>query len=251
MKILHSKLLTAQPGITHGFTTRLGGESPPPYAALNLAYHVGDDSLCVDHNHTRLSAALAYQREEAVWMHQVHGDCIHAVDDNDTFDAPPTCDALMSGQRGKALIVMSADCTPVLLYDPVHQAVAAVHAGRAGALNAITATCIHAMNHAYATRAEDMIAVLGPSIHGCCYEVNAAIAQTCQTKGYEFAISRSEGSICLDVNAIILRQLKTCGVPDQQIEVLPYCTACNNDTFFSYRADKGATGRQAGIIILR
>ena len=126
---------------------------------------------------------------------------------------PPECDALITNRPNTPLMVMSADCTPILIYDENHGAIGAVHAGRAGALNEILPKTLHAMSKEYGTTADDIIVLLGPSIHGCCYEINEEIATEAVTKGYVDAISRKERKVFLDVNTILLMQLHNLGVP--------------------------------------
>ncbi|MEW5832386.1 MAG: peptidoglycan editing factor PgeF [Campylobacterota bacterium] len=233
------------------FTTRSGGVSSAPYESANLAFHVGDDPLRVTQNHDLLSQHLGYERSRLVHMRQIHSDHVVAVDETFGFDTPPECDALITDRSCLPLMVMSADCTPILLHDPHTHAIGAVHAGREGALKAILPKTIAAMGEAYGTRAENIRISMGPSIGGCCYEINPAIASEVTTLGYQGALRREGEKVFLDVNAILLRQLETAGVNAEAVEVLAECTACRCDTYFSYRADARRTGRIAGVIMLR
>jgi len=234
------------------FTTRHGGISSAPYDACNLAFHVGDNPEDVLKNHDLLADHLGYDRNSLVHMRQIHSDRIVIIDATHRFDTPPQCDALITNRPNTPLMVMSADCTPVLVYDTRNSAIGAIHAGRAGALNEILPKTLLAMNAEYGTTADDIIVILGPSIHGCCYEVNEEIATEAAVKGHLNALLRNEErKVFLDVNTILLNQLDSLGIRRESIELIDHCTSCRHDTYFSYRADTNHTGRIAGIIMVR
>jgi polyphenol oxidase len=250
LELLKAKRLEAH-GLTHAFTTRHGGLSNPPYESFNLAFHVGDDPLHVRQNQQLLSDALGYDLERLVYMRQIHSNIVHIVNENDRFNHPPECDALITNQKNTPLMIMSADCIPIILYDPIQHVIAVVHAGRAGAFLNIIQTCIHTMQSAFTCNVTDIIAVLGPSIHGCCYEINQDIASEAKRLGYADMITRKACGIYLHVNHIVTKQLQDIGVNEACIEELSYCTSCHNERFFSYRADKHTTGRIAAIALLQ
>lgn len=249
MKTVQSALLKPFSNVTALFTTRHGGISKAPYGDANLAFHVGDDPQDVIKNHDLLANQLGYQRHSLIHMRQIHSDKIVQVDPSFSFDTPPECDALITNHLHTPLMVMSADCTGILIYDPIQKAIGAVHAGRAGALNAILPKTIQTMKETFGTRIEDLHIVLGPSIGGCCYEINETIASECTEKGYSFALRREDKKVFLDVNTILLEQLKNLKI--KNVEVSEHCTSCRCDEYFSYRADAQWTGRIAGVIILR
>lgn len=249
MKTVSSSILSSYPNVTALFTTRHGGVSKTPYNSANLAFHVGDDFNDVIANHDALANTIGYERNKLIHMRQIHSDTIVIVDENMSFDTPPECDALITDIPRIPLMVMSADCTPILIYDPHHHAIGAVHAGRAGALNQILPKTIQKMVERYKSDTNELRIILGPSIGGCCYEINQTIAQEVEAKGYTNALSYKEEKLFLDVNTILREQLKT--LPQENIEILDHCTSCQNDTYFSYRADHQTTGRIAGVIMLR
>jgi hypothetical protein len=251
MQIVLPSILLSNPKVTACFTTRYGGVSHAPYSTANLAFHVGDVLKDVLRNHDLLANVLGYERRTLVHMSQIHSDTIITIDDTHRFDTPPQCDALMTNRLNTPIMVMSADCTPILIYDPIHNAIGAVHAGRKGALNEILPKTLHTMKQVFGTHINDVKIVLGPSIHGCCYEVNENILNEVIEMGYKDAIRRENKRVFLDVNTILLLQLQTLGVEEESIEVIEHCTSCNCDTYFSYRADAQHTGRIAGVIILR
>jgi hypothetical protein len=251
MKLIYPNITAAVPNITACFTTRDGGVSSPPYHSLNLAFHVGDNAQDVLANHSLLASHLDYNPHTLVHMKQIHSDNIIEIDASHAFDTPPTCDALITNRPNIPLMIMSADCTPILLYDTQNHAIGVVHAGRAGALSEILPKTIQHMNKSYGTDINHLLVVLGPSIHGCCYEINDTIAQTVKEKGYCKALLTKNEKVFLDVNTILLQQLDFLGVLQTNIEVIDHCTACQSDTYFSYRAHCQHTGRIAGVMILR
>lgn len=251
MRLLSSNLLSQCVHIDAHFTTRHGGISDSPYGTLNLAFHVGDNPQDVLENHQILGKMLQYDPKNLIHMRQIHSNKIIIVNSTMNFDTLPQCDALITNHTNIPLMVMSADCTPILIYDPINHAIGAVHAGRAGALNRILPLTLEAMEKNYNTALSDIKIVFGPSIQGCCYEINENIAHEVKEKGYEEALIRSGENVFLEVNAILSMQLSALGIASEQIEIIEQCTSCNSHDFFSYRADAQHTGRIAGVIILR
>lgn len=239
------------PYVQAHFTTRHGGVSASPYGTLNLAFHVGDKEENVIENHRLLGEQLNYDYHKLIHMRQIHSDIVTIADSNMHFTAPPQCDAVITNRVNVPLMVMSADCTPILIYDPLHHAIGAVHAGRAGALKGILPKTLHAMQAHYGTSMQDVCIVFGPSIHGCCYEINETIANEVKEKGYEDALLYEKMKVYLDVNTILYLQLRTMGIASHCIESASHCTACHAQEYFSYRAQNQNTGRIAGVIILR
>ncbi len=251
MKTLKSPLLSSFSEITHAFTSRHGGLSKAPFHSNNLAFHVGDLKTDVIQNHQKTAKSLGYEYQNLIHMRQIHSDKITIVDSKrHHFENPPECDALITNQTATPLMVMTADCTPVLLYDPIQKVIAVAHAGRAGALKSIVTKTIKKMSASYDSDIENILVALGPSIGVCCYEVGTEIAQETDILGYGFAVEHRAGSYFLDVNAIILHQLKTLGLKEVQINNLSVCNACHNSTYFSYRADQKETGRFGGILMI-
>lgn len=132
MKIYQSKILNNFSNLTHTFTTKDGGVSKKPYSSLNLAFHVQDNSANVITNHEKLASNLNYNKRTLVHMKQIHSDIVHIVSDDNNFDNPPTCDALITDKKNIPLMVMVADCSPILFYDKTKEVIAVAHAGRQG-----------------------------------------------------------------------------------------------------------------------
>lgn len=248
MKTISSNLLSSA-HVTACFTSRHGGVSIAPYNSANLAFHVGDNPDDVVKNHDILADKLLFNRHSLIHMRQIHSDKIVIVDETLSFDTPPECDALITNRPYTPLMVMSADCTGILIYDPIQKVIAAVHAGRAGALESILPKTIRKMEEAFGCLGENLRIVLGPSIGGCCYEVNKMIASECTEKGYDSALRRENNKVFLNVNTILIEQLKALRI--ENVEMVEHCTSCRCDEYFSYRADAQHTGRIAGVIILR
>lgn len=252
MQSITSPLLSPYRQIIHTFTTRHGGVSKPPFDTNNLAFHVGDDASDVLNNQHLLARKLGYDLDRLVHMRQIHSDRIVIVDPSaDNFEHPPECDALITDKPGVPLMVMTADCTPVLLFDHVRNVIAVVHAGRAGALKGIVPKTVKKMQQVFHCRPEDVLAVLGPSIHSCCYEVGETIAKEVDDAGFGYAVVEREDRFYLEVNAIIKRQLEKIGIREDNLDDLDICNACEHEAFFSYRADRQKTGRIAAVIMLR
>ena len=239
MKLYKSKHLK----VNHAFSSRFSGVSKPPYDSLNLAYHVGDKRDDVVTNHKLFAHEMGYDFKKLVFMNQVHSTTVHVVDE-DSF-LIPSCDALVTNISETPLMVLSADCAPVLFYDDVTQTIAAAHVGRAGAFGNIIKNVIETMEERFGTQSHDLQVAIGARIQVCCYEVGEKELREARSLGYNFALKENH----LDIDAIIAHQLKECGVLEECIDFLPYCTKCESDTFFSYRANK-ETGRNSGVIFL-
>ncbi len=252
MYYIESQQLHPFARLIHTFTTRHGGISKLPYESNNLAFHVGDDAGDVVKNHRLLADALGYDCTKLVHMRQIHSDIVVIVDPKvHDFAHPPECDALITDLPGIPLMVMTADCTPVLFFDPVQNVIAVAHAGRAGALKNIVAKTVRMMGENYGSRPEEIRVALGPSIQSCCYEVGEAIGKEVGEGPYGFAVVIRGGKYFLEVNAIIHKQLEDIGILQSHIDDLNICNACENETYFSYRADRQKTGRIAGVIMLK
>lgn len=252
MHSITSKQLQGRQQLFHTFTTRHGGISQIPFNTNNLAFHVGDNHKDVVKNQQSLAQAIGYDLNKLVHMRQIHSDKIVVVDTAvHDFNNPPECDALITDQTMVPLMVMTADCTPVLLFDPVQNVIAVVHAGRAGAVKGIVPKTIQKMCSEFGSNIEEISVVLGPSIDGCCYEVGEKIAKEVTDEGYDFAVIAKKGSFYLEVNAIIKKQLGEIGIKKNKLEDLNICNACENQDFFSYRADHQQTGRIAGVLMLK
>ncbi len=222
-------------------TTREGGASAAPYDSFNLGDHVGDDPGAVAANRARLAAELGLGPDRLVWMEQVHGRTAATVEG--PVDGPlEATDAVVTAQPGLALVVLVADCVPVLMADAEAGVVAAVHAGRVGARIGVVPTALAAMEAAGADRRRVEV-LLGPSVCGDCYEVPRAMQSDVEKHLPGSACRTRGGRPGLDLRAGLWRQLADAGVA--RIGMDPRCT---NETraLFSHRRE-GTTGRLAAV----
>lgn len=227
--------------------TRHGGVSPAPWNTLNFSVKRGDDPLRVQQNRQRLSAAVGVHWQDWVYGHQVHGTTIAKVERGDAgrwFDAT---DGLITDAVGVPLSWVFADCTPVLLYDPVHHALGGCHAGWRGTVNGAAAATLWAMQAAYGSDPAELLACIGPSIGPVSYEVGAEVVEMVQAKlarpGRFLSYPQgAEGKAHFDLWQANAQQLVEAGVPPHQIEISGIDTAQRTDDFFSHRAERGQCG---------
>jgi hypothetical protein len=237
-------------GVTHALLTRIGGVSQGPFATLNLGHTVGDDLTAVEENHRRVFAALHVQRRQIVSPYQIHSANVRLVGKDDQGSVQPDTDGLLTTTPGVAILFRFADCTPLLLFDPVRRAVGIVHAGWRGAANGVVSSAVTAfVNHA-GSQPGDLWAGIGPTIGPCCYEVGPevadAVARACP-EGTD-VIHHQNGTLHLDLPEAVRSQLGAAGV--ETIESSGLCTACRTDEWFSHRAERGRTGRFGTLVML-
>ena len=216
------------------FTARSGGLSQGVYSSLNLADHVGDSSAVVESNRKILSELIS--QKSAKFMNQVHGDQVVEVDT--TTVSPSTADALITREPGLPLVVLAADCLPILISGK--SVVGVIHAGRRGVLNGIITKVVDQMR---SIGAKDLTATIGPAICSSCYEVSPEMYLDAIAQIPELATSTSSHS--LNLLAAAKSQLAKENVRTQSTDI---CTA-HNKNYFSYHRD-GDTGRNAGVIVL-
>ena len=231
--------------IAHIFTTRHGGISKAPYHTNNLALHVGDRPDDVLANREALRRAMGAKK--LIAMEQIHSNRVEIINQHSHF--LPPCDGLITQEKDIALMVMVADCTPVVLFDTKQKVIAALHVGRAGAfLNIIEVALTKMMQH-FSSKSGDILAIAGVGIGSCCYEVGSDIANEAKALGYDFALTCTQESYHLDIASIIKHQLLTCKLKADNIELIRGCSSCETDRFFSYRKE-GITGRMGAVISL-
>ncbi|MEH0650998.1 peptidoglycan editing factor PgeF [Streptomyces scabiei] len=232
-------------GAHFAFTDRWGGVSAAPYEQLNLGGAVGDDAGAVTANRELAAKSLGLEPDRVVWMNQVHGADVAVVDGPWGAGDLPSVDAVVTTRRGLALAVLTADCVPVLLADPVAGVAAAAHAGRPGMVAGVVPAAVRAMTGLGADPAR-IVARTGPAVCGRCYEVPEAMRAEVATVEPAAYADTSWGTPSVDVCAGVHAQLERLGVRDR--EQSPVCTLESRD-HFSYRRD-GATGRLAGYVWL-
>ncbi|MEU2791943.1 peptidoglycan editing factor PgeF [Streptomyces sp. NPDC007100] len=233
-------------GAHFAFTDRWGGVSAAPYAELNLGGAVGDDPQAVRTNRELAAKELGLDPASVVWMNQVHGRDVAVVDGPWRDDAGIPCvDAVVTARRGTVLAVLTADCTPVLLADPVAGIAGAAHAGRPGLVAGVVPATVEAMTALGADPAR-IVARTGPAVCGRCYEVPEAMRAEVAAVVPEAWATTDRGTPAVDMAAGVRAQLAAYGV--QVREHSHICTLESAD-HFSYRRDR-ITGRLASYVWL-
>ena len=250
---------TSAGGVAHGFSTRLGGVSEGIFASLNLGTTRGDDPGRVRENYRRFCAAIGANADRIVMTKQVHGTVIRTAASADVKAdvCDPTeyeCDGLITDRPGLALTVFTADCIPVLLYDPVKRVIAAVHAGWRGTAGDIAGKAARKMRDEYGSDPRDILAAIGPGISRCCFETHADVPDAMLDALGELAqphiISLENGKFKVDLKGINAALLERAGLTPEHIEVSPDCTACLHEKYWSHRVTRGQRGNQAAVIQL-
>ncbi|MFF8863523.1 peptidoglycan editing factor PgeF [Streptomyces sp. NPDC015139] len=232
-------------GAHFAFTDRWGGVSAAPYEELNLGGAVGDTPEAVRGNRELAAKSLGLDAGRVVWMNQVHGADVAVVDEPWGERPVPEVDAVVTVRRGLALAVLTADCVPVLLADPVAGVVAAAHAGRPGMTKGVVPAAVRAMT-GLGAEPERIVARTGPAVCGRCYEVPEQMrAEVAAVEPAAHAVT-GWGTPAVDVSAGVHAQLDRLGVCDRAQS--PVCTL-ESDDHFSYRRDR-TTGRLAGYVWL-
>lgn len=244
--------------VPHGFSTRLGGVSPTPWDSLNLGANRGDEAANVAENFRRFRAAIGCGEGALVKNHQVHGTLVRSVTAADAevpeLPAPFDADGLVTDCPGVTLTVFSADCLPILFYDPVRRCIAAVHAGWRGTAMGIAAEAAKAMIQRYGCRPGDIHAAIGPGISACCFETSADVPEALCTHLGEQAgaciTDHKTGKFHVDLKLANRIWLERAGLDPEHIRVSSACTACDLDTFWSHRILGNHRGSMAAMICL-
>lgn len=242
------------------FSTKKGGVSSGVYEAMNLSFTLGDEKANVMENYKLFSTAVGINYQDIVFADQCHHSNIRLVNGNDRGKGIirdkdySDIDGLITNIRGLPLVTLHADCTPIYFYDSRNKAIGLAHAGWRGTSMEIAAKMVERMNNEFDTRPEDIIAVIGPSICGSCYEVgddviNELKKMRIDTAGY---IRRGEqpGKFFPDIAGINRELLLFMGVRPENIGMGNICTNENKDMFFSHRGHHGKRGSLAAVMQL-
>jgi YfiH family protein len=267
--------------LVHGFSTRSGGFSQVYGGkALNLGFTKHDSRSAVERNRQIFLRQLRASNGRKAWplvtLRQIHSDLIHRVDR--VPDHQLTGDGLITSRPGILLAVQTADCLPLILVDTKNHAVGVFHAGWRGTLKRIAEKGVGEMRRCFGSEPRHMKAAIGPGIHSCCYEVGPEVREKFESQfAYAADLFREvkesdpvrekypllflsarppghtsmPGKIFLDLVEANRRQLIDAGVAAKNIDASPLCTACRPDLLFSYRAEKGVTGRMMGVAGIR
>ncbi len=281
VQLLHSTKLSKLPWLVQAFSTRRGGVSRVYGGpALNLGFTQHDSSRAVERNRelflTKLAVTHAGKSWPLITLRQIHSDLVHRIEGIPT--QPLVGDGLITDVPGVLLAVQTADCLPVIVVDRRRQAVGVFHAGWRGTVKRIVEKGVGEMRRNFDSNPRDLVAAIGPGIHGCCYDVGEEVRNKFESQfAYASALFRevkerdpvrerypllfltarapghSEApvKIFLDLVEANRCQLMDAGVAPKNIEASALCTACHSDLLFSFRADKGVTGRLMGVAGVR
>jgi polyphenol oxidase len=279
-QLLHSEKLSKLPWLLHGFSTRTGGVSRVyGGGTLNLGFTPHDSRAAIERNRDlflrELDAANGGNSWPLVALRQIHSDLIFRVD-----QLPAqllAADGLVTDTPGLVLAVQAADCLPVILVDRKRRAAGVFHAGWRGTVKRIVEKGVGEMRKHFGSDPRHLVAAIGPGVHACCYEVGEEVrtrfeaqfsyASSLFREAKEsdpvrekypmlFLTARAPGhsdlpvKLFLDLVEANRRQLLDAGVPARNIDLVGPCTACHTELLFSYRTEKGVTGRMmaaAGI----
>jgi YfiH family protein len=272
--VLQVPAFTKIPWLVHGFSTRPGGVSDVVgEKVLNLGAVEWDTRENGEENKHRFQATLGAADHTLISLHQIHSDVVRSFE-----SAPPKqCrgDASVTNRPGFLLGVRTADCAPVLVVDPKRCVVAAIHAGWRGTLARIATKTIGQMQMEFGSRPQDLLAAIGPTIGGCCYEVGTEVAAAFAAKfanASDFFDELRTGDepnplqwlnmmppghqpppnkVLLDLKKANRAQLVEAGVREENIFVTELCTSCDVDRLFSYRKEGASSGRLMGVIGIR
>lgn len=246
-------------GIAHGFSTREGGVSTGMWASLNLGIKRGDAPDAVRENYRRFLGAVGAVGDAIAMCNQVHGSVVRNLTTADLKHDPYgkvefEADGVMTAIPGVILTVFSADCIPILLYDPKRKVIAALHAGWRGTASGIATVAVGQMASVYGCDPADILAAIGPGIDQCCFETHEDVpnAMTAALAGgcLPFISLKDNGKFSVDLKGINARRLELAGVEAEHIALCRECTCCMTEKYWSHRRQGTQRGSMASVIEL-
>lgn len=234
--------------ITHCFTTRIGGSTPKPLDSFSMGTGGTEEyRLYVESNRQSICKLLGLENKKLVIPDQKHTANVKVIlsDEEDVSNT----DGLITDNPNLVLLLLFADCTPIILADTEKKIIGVIHAGWRGTAQQILKNAIEIFDKEFHSDINNIQALIGPAIGQCCYPVSNDTAEQLK-KSVDICpegifIAKGENQIHTDLKLLNARQLAECGV--KNIDILTNCTSCNNDLFYSYRADNGKTGRHAAV----
>ena len=249
--------------VVHAFTTRLGGVSNSPFNFLNMSYNVNDNNSSVTENRKIILTTLGIDYQDIVAAQQVHKDNISIIEKKEKskgalqyYDGITESDALITDISGIPLLMCYADCVPIFILDPIKKVIALIHSGRRGTEMELTLKTLFKMQKIFETNPHSCLAAIFPSIGPCCYsikeqhEIDSYWANEDKFNGEEIS-KQNKSERRLNLRKANYWQLIKAGLQEKNIFVNEICTADHPELFFSYRRDKGNTGRMAAIFMLK
>lgn len=237
--------------VRHGFSVRGGGVSQGAWASLNLGLSVGDEREHVLENLRRFTSEIGIPGTHLRAVSQVHGDrMLEATGPQETSvpQALGEADALWTSASGLGVGVKTADCVPILLVDPESSRVAAVHSGWRGTDLRIAKKAVERLAKEGSDPSK-LLAAVGPCIQKCCYEVSDELAHRFRARFDSHVVSIKQRTPHLDLSRAVRDTLIEAGLKTDRIDVLPDCTACDGERFFSHRRDRGVSGRHISFVV--
>lgn len=241
-------------------TTRHGGHSTGPYTSFNCNYYCGDSRENVLRNRELLLRLLPDGGScRLIIPHQTHNDHVRLIDEaflrlhpDEQAAALEGVDALIGHVPGTCLCISTADCIPVLCYDPLRQCMAAIHAGWRGTVSRIVAKTLQTLQSVYGSRPEDLVACIGPGISQAAFEVGDEVYETFRSNGFPMEqLASRTGKWHIDLWEANRLQLLEAGVPARHIETAGICTYRQTEDFFSARRLGIGSGRILSGILLK
>lgn len=247
--------------VSHGFSTRVGGVSEGKFSTLNFTFTRGDNPDHVRENYRRMAKALGVDENRMVLSYQTHTTNVRKVTEEDAGKGITKerdyrdVDGLITNIPGITLVTFYADCVPLYLVDPVQRVIGLSHSGWRGTVNRMGKATIDAMVSEYGSKPKDIVACIGPSICGDCYEVGEEVAQEFRNAFKELSWSelladKGNGKYWLNLwraNEIIFQEA---GIWPEHIQTTDICTHCNPDHLFSHRTCGNERGNQAAFLCL-
>lgn len=259
MSVITYNLLNKFTEIAHFCTTRHGGASMGNYASFNLSPFSGDNPISINDNTQRLCKKLNIEPEQLIFPYQTHGDEIREIDEHFLKLLPHEktaylygVDALYTQLSEICIGITTADCVPLLFFDPVQKVIAAAHAGWRGTCAGIAAKTVCTLSEKYHCKPADIHVSIGPSISGEVYEVGKEVADCFESAGFETEqiVSKRHGALYLDLWKANKLQLEQLGILTEHIEVAEICTYTEHERFFSARRLGIKSGRMLSGIKL-
>lgn len=247
VRTLKCAALSAVKGLRHGFSTRLGGVSAGDCAAMNFSRH-REPLETVEENYRRFCAANGLPFDSLALTSQTH--TAHVAEAGAELRRrgrtvlPEGTDGVFTAAAGLGLVCFTADCVPILLAEPAHGLIAAVHSGWRGTVERIAAEAVHKMCSNGAKK-EQIIAAIGPSIGPCCFEIGSEVKAAFDRAfgaAYLCRPSAREGHFFADLWEANRLILEDAGLLPQNVHLAGICTCCEHDLYFSHRFTQGRRG---------
>ncbi|MDO4523391.1 MAG: peptidoglycan editing factor PgeF [Eubacteriales bacterium] len=249
-------------GIRHGFSTRLGGVSEGHLSSMNLSFSRGDREECVRENYRRMAEALGFDTEAMVFTDQTHTTNVRRVTAADLGKGwnkerdYQDVDGLITDDPEAVLVTFYADCVPLFFVDPVRRAIGLSHSGWRGTVGKMGKVTVEAMQTAFGSNPEDIVAAIGPSICQSCYQVSEDVIEEFrrnfrEERWRELFYGEGDGKYRLNLwraNELVLEEA---GILPEHMQVTDICTCCNSEVLFSHRASQGKRGNLAAFLTMQ